>query len=233
MWWRVLAVAAVLLCAGVAGGYAVADRTEKEPQSSSTLAPITAVSPAIPTPPLFDPVPDPTEPPLAPDLPNHEEELRISKRGPGISIFVPDGWRFTRQPDSQTWTFVPASNVKNTYILRVELKIGDRLAVSVAKSTRLLALQSAQEDGNITNLQISAETDSSFRASYIDAGGFLRVTMERWLGDGNGTAYADIAVTGRTVDEEGLGDLLARSVETVQYLDALPPKGSQESAGAG
>ncbi len=229
MWWRALGVAVVLLCAGVVGGYAVADRSEDHPQSSDLLEPLPAVSPAVPTPPAFDVVPDPTEPPLAPDLPNHEEELRTTKRGPGISIFVPDGWRSSRQPSSQTWTYVPASNVKNTYILRVELKIGDRLAVRVAKDARLLALQSALDDGNITNLQISAETDNSFRASYIDAGGFLRVTMERWVGDSNGTAYAEIAVTGRTVDEEGLGDLLARSVETVHYLDALPAKGSEDA----
>jgi hypothetical protein len=229
MWWRALGVAVVLLCAGVAGGYAVADRTQHEPVGSTTLAPITAVSPAVPTPPAFTVVPDPTEPPLAPDQPNHEEQLRTTARGPGISIFVPDDWRSTRQPDSRTWTFVPASNVKNTYILRVELRIGDRLDVSVAKTARMLALQSALEDGNITNLQISAETDSSFRASYIDAGGFLRVTMERWVGDSNGTAYADIAVTGRTVDEEGLADLLARSVESVHYLEALPPKGSEDA----
>ena len=31
MWWRALGVAVVLLCAGVAGGYAVADRSQEEP----------------------------------------------------------------------------------------------------------------------------------------------------------------------------------------------------------
>ena len=34
MWWRVLGVALVLLVAGVAGGYAVADRTAEEPARS-------------------------------------------------------------------------------------------------------------------------------------------------------------------------------------------------------
>jgi hypothetical protein len=33
-----------------------------------------------------------------------------------------------------------------------------------------------------------------------------------------------VAVTGRSRDREGLRDLLARTTESVAYLDALPPK---------
>lgn len=223
MWWRTLGVAFVLLCVGVAGGYAVADHSSEEPSNSDVLDPVPAVSPAVPTPPEFDILPDPTAEALQPDLPNHAEELRITKRGAGASVLVPDGWLQTRLPESQTWTFAPAINVKNTYGMRVNLMIGQRLAVTVAKTARIAALESAADDGNIEGLEITAETDDSFEATYIDQG-YLRVTMERWVADENGTAYADVAVTGRTVDQEGLRDLLARTVESAQYLEPLPPK---------
>ena len=59
MWWRALGVAAVLLCVGVAGGYAVADRNQEDPVSSGSPVPIPAESPAVPTPPVYDVLPDP------------------------------------------------------------------------------------------------------------------------------------------------------------------------------
>jgi hypothetical protein len=223
MWWRALGVAVVLLCVGVAGGYAVADRTSDEPSTSDALDPVPAVSPAMPTPPEFEILPDSKFEALQPDLPSHVEELRRTKRGAGASVRVPDGWLQTRLPDSQTWTYAPAVNIKNTYSMRVDLTIGLRQAVSVAKTARLAALQSAQDEGNIQRLEITAETEDGFEARYLFEG-YLKVTMERWVAEEGGPAYADIAVTGRTVDEEGLGDLLARTVESAQYLDPLPPK---------
>jgi hypothetical protein len=223
MWWRVLGVAVVLLAAGVVGGYAVADRSTGEPASSTTLEPIPAVSPSVPTPPVYDVRPDPEADPLEPGLPSSETELRITKRGPGVSVLIPDDWLQNRLPDSQTWNFSPPINTKNTYGLRVQLMIGQRLAATVAKATRIAALQSAEEQGNIVDLEISNQTDTTFEASYI-ADGYLRVTMEQWVADENGTAYADLAVTGRSRDREGLRDLLARTTESVQYLDPLPPK---------
>ena len=228
MWWRALGVAIVLLAVGVVGGYALADRTADEPSSSDVLDPVPAVSPSVPTPQEFDVLPDPTAAALEPDLPNHEEELRITKRGAGAALLVPDGWLQTRLPNSQTWTFAPAINIKNTYSMRVDLMIGRRLAVPVAKSTRIAALESAEDEGNIEGLQITAETDDSFEARYI-SGGYLKVTMERWVADDDGLAYADVAVTGREVDQQGLRDLLARTVESARYLEPLPPR--QKSLG--
>ncbi|MDX6371794.1 MAG: hypothetical protein QOD98_782, partial [Nocardioidaceae bacterium] len=92
MWWRALGVAAVLLCVGVAGGYAVADRDQQGPARSDTLAPITAVSPSVPTPPVYDVFPDPTAAPLDPGVETETKELRITKRGAGVSVEVPVGW---------------------------------------------------------------------------------------------------------------------------------------------
>ena len=168
-------------------------------------------------------LPDPPAAALAPDLPATEEELRVTRRGAGVAIPVPDGWLSNRLPSSQTWIFAPEINVRNTYSMRADLKIGQRVATSVAKSTRIEALESAEAQGNIQALTITAETDDSFRATYI-TNSYLKLTMEQWVAGPDGLAAIDVAVTGRMVDEEGLGDLLARTVESARYLEPLPPK---------
>jgi hypothetical protein len=58
--------------------------------------------------------------------------------------------------------------------------------------------------------------------SYIDHG-YLRTSLERFIGDDNDTAFADVAVTGRAVDEDGMRDLLTGVVESATLLDPLPP----------
>jgi hypothetical protein len=223
MWWRALGVAAVLLCVGVAGGYAFADRNQEEPARSRVLEPVPGVSPAVPTPTVFTVLPDPTAPALGVDLPSHEETLRMSRRGAGITLAVPDGWRLTQLPNSLTWTGVPEINTTNTYTMRVRLMIGQQQAVTVAKSARLDALESAVDQGNMFDLHVTAEADDYIEANYI-VDNYRRVTMEKWVGNDDGIAYADVAVTGRTVDTEGLRDLLTRTVESVAYVDQLPPR---------
>ena len=42
-------------------------------------------------------------------------------------------------------------------------------------------------------------------------------------------AYAEAAVTGRSVDEEGLRDLLARTIDSMQPLPPREPKQSGAS----
>jgi hypothetical protein len=219
MWWRALGVAVVLLCVGVAGGYAVADRSTDEPTRSDTLEPVPAVSPAVPTPLAHEVLEDPPEPALLPDLPHHEESLRVRPRRAGVSLQVPDDWRMVRQPNSNTWTFAVPGNSVNTYGLRVTLMVGQNMAVSVAKTARLAALASAVDEGNLFDLDVTAETPDSFEASYLD-GGYLRLTMERWLAFEGELAYVDVAVTGRSVDEEGLRDLLARTTDSMQEIVA-------------
>jgi hypothetical protein len=219
MWWRALGVAAVLLCLGVAGGYAVADRTAPEPAHGAGAEPVPAVSPAVPTPPTREISPDPTEPALQPDLPNHEETLRVRPRRAGVSLLVPDDWRMVRQPSSNLWTFAVPGNSLNTYGLRVTLMVGLNQSVGVAKTARLAALESAEDEGNLLDLDVTTETADGFEATYLDRG-YLRLTMERWVAFGNDTAYANVAVTGRSVDEEGLRDLLLRTTDSMQEVEA-------------
>lgn len=229
MWWRALGVAVVLLGVGGAVGYAVADRTEPEPVRASEAAPVPAVSPAVPTPPALDIYPDPDAPALAPGVPTTVEELRRTRRGSGVAVAVPDGWIRNRLPEGETWTFVPAINTRNTYGLRIEYVAGLRQSVAVAKTARLAALRQAQADGNLEGLEVTAGSSDGFEATYVD-GGYLRLTMERWVAaTPGGTAYVEIAVTGRTVDEEGLRDLLAQVVTSASPLEPLPPEPPESS----
>jgi hypothetical protein len=222
MWWRALGVAAVLLCVGGVVGYAVGDNTQEQPRSSNVLVPVPAVSPAVPTPPVYDVFPDPTAAPLDPGVETEVKELRITQRGAGVSVEVPVGWDVNRQDNSQIWTFTPDINTKNTYTLRVTLLIGQHLAVDVAKATRLAALRSAETNEDLLDLEVTTENDQGFEVSYIDHG-YLRTSLERFIGDDNDTAFADVAVTGRAVDEDGMRDLLTGVVESATLLDPLPP----------
>jgi hypothetical protein len=213
MWWRVLGVALVLLCVGVAGGYAVADRTDDGPARTDDLAPITAVSPAVPTTPAHQVLEDPASAPLVPDLPTHPEVLRLPRKGAGVIAEIPDGWRSSQ--NSATWTFVKDGNPTNTYGLRIQLLFGQRQSTSVVMGARIAALRQAQTDGTMFELEVTDQTDNSFDATYIDSGSYKRVTTERYVDFGGDMAYVVVAATGRVVDAEGLRDLVIRTANSL------------------
>ena len=219
MWWRALGVAVVLLCVGVAGGYAVADRTADEPRQSAGPEPLPAEP--LPTPPDVEVLPDPDIPPLATGLPGEEKHLRLTRRGAGISVQVPVGWRENRLPNSRRWTYVGPENVSNTYYLRVEVLIGTQVAATLAKRSRIEALELSAEEGNLQSLVITGETDTGFEATYV-FDGYRKVDVERWVALDSGIAYANIAVVGREADTAGLRDLVAKVTDSVGYLDAVP-----------
>jgi hypothetical protein len=220
MWWRGLGVAVVLLCAGVAGGYAVADRSEEQPVRSGVLEPVPAESPAVPTPSEFPTEPDPDEEALASNLSTVPVVLRLDHRGAGVVAQVPEGWRQFRLPDSDTWTFTQDGNPANTFGLRIQLIFGQRQAVSVAKTARIAALESAVAQGNMLDLHVTAQVADTIEANYIDDGGYRRFTVERWVAFDGDTAYVDVAATGRTVDQDGLRDLVSRTAGTMVKLVA-------------
>jgi hypothetical protein len=220
MWWRVLAVAVVLLCAGVAGGYAVADHTEEDPATSSVLVPMPAQSPAVPTPSELPTEPDPDNDPLESDLSTEPVVLRLAHRGAGVVAQVPEGWRHNRLPDSDTWTFTQEGNPTNTFGLRIQLVFGVRQAVSVSKTARIAALESAVAQGHMFDLHVTAQVADTIEANYIDEGGFRRYTVERWVAFDGDTAYVDVAATGRVVDQDGLRDLVSRTASTMTKLAA-------------
>ena len=226
MWWRVLGVAVVLLAVGVAGGYAVASHDQTGPLAIDTPSPVPAVSPAIPAPPDNTTLPDPSTPPLDPDIPSSPIELRVgNNRSLGLRVDAPDGWDQNRIADTNMWNFVKAGNPLNTYTLRVSIVRGQNVSIAAAKAGRIAALEDAEANGNLDNFVVTAQTPDTFEGTYVD-GGYLRLTMEKWVSFDGSHAYAGAAVTGRAVDEEGMRDLLTRTIDSMEPL-APTPKGQQ------
>lgn len=220
MWWRALGVAVVLLCAGVAGGYAVADRDQDQPRSSSTLAPVPAVSPSVPVAPAPSYVPDPPDPPLTTSgLTTEVVKLRLDPEGAGVKVEVPVGWRSTRVVDTNQWNFVDPETSKSTYLLRVTIVRGANVSIAAAMAGRIAALEIADANGGLDDFTVTDQTADTFEATYVDAGR-LRFTTERWVSFDGANAYASVAVTGREVDQVGLGDLLGRTINSLRELPA-------------
>jgi hypothetical protein len=130
--------------------------------------------------------------------------------------------------DTSMWNFVKPGNPLNTYTLRINIVRGQNVSIAAAKAGRIAALQDAEDNGDIDDFETTANTSDAFEASYIDDG-YLRLTMEKWVSFDGSHAYAEAAVTGRTVDEEGLRDLLTRTVDSMQPLEPLPPPSSETS----
>lgn len=208
MVWRVLGVAVVLLGVGVVGGYAVASRASDQPVVAGDPVPVAAVSPDVPTPPAVTMEPDPTVAPIEPGLSLVPQTVRAGRtNGFALDVGVPDGWVRNPQPGGGTWNYVPPDAYTYGYKLRVGIVAGQHAATSVLLAGRLAGYQSAIDNDTLSQFQLLDQDADGFEATYIDHG-HLRFTAERWVTLGDDTAYAVAAVTGRTVDRDGLTDLL-------------------------
>jgi len=220
MWWRALGVAVVLLCVGVAGGYAVADRRQEAPVTDDRLTPVPAVSPSVPTPAVPTYAPDPDIPPLTTaDLATEIIPLRLDPGGPGVRVAVPVGWQQNRPEGKDFWTFAEPSNLHNTYSLRVTILSSGTASKKAAMAARIAALEDAEANGDIQDFVVTVQTDDTFEATYV-ADDHLRFTTERFVSFGGSEASASVAVTGRKVDKPAMGDLLAQTVTSLRDLPA-------------
>lgn len=201
---------AVLAGIGAAAGYAVGRGQVEEPTTFATPVAVPASRPSFPVN-VYDVEPDPDTAPLGDDLLLHEEKFRAG--GFRLRAPVPDGWLRVELAGRSQWNFSVATNPTNTYLLRIGILAGDRRSTGVETIARLAALRSAEADGNFENLIIEQESETGFAATYIDSGGFQRVSIERFeTVPGNESAYFSVAVSGREVDREAMGQLLDRVV---------------------
>ena len=229
MWWRALGVAAVLLCVGVAGGYAVADRDEEEPATSTVLEPVPGVSPAVPTPPVPTYSPDATDPPLrVSELTFEPVPLRLDPGGAGVRVDVPVGWRSARPENTNQWNFVDPEHSGGTYLLRVTIVRGANVSPAAAVLGRIAALNDAAANGDIDDFEVTVQTDDTFEGTYV-VDGRLRLTTERWVAFDGTNAYASVALTGREVDRAGMGDLLGRTITSMRELPPKSPDQTEQS----
>jgi hypothetical protein len=227
MWWRALGVAVVLLCVGVAGGYAVADRDQTGPVRSTTLEPVPAVSPSVPVVPEPSYEPDPDDPPLtSTDLTLEPVKLRLDPDSGGVKVDVPAGWRSTRPDATNFWNFADPSVGTGTYLLRVTILRGLNVSIAAARAARIAALEDAEANGGISDFQVTDQSGDTMVARYVD-GGHLRLTTERFISFDGVHAYASVAVTGRAVDQPGLAVLLGRVVTSMRELQPKQPSSTE------
>ena len=104
----------------------------------------------MPTPAEQTYLPDPAADPLAPDLPSSPGDLRVSRRGIGVTVDIPDGWQQNQVAETNMWNFVKPGNPFNTYLLRVTMLRGQNVSISVAKAGRIAALEESdsKRDGD-------------------------------------------------------------------------------------
>jgi hypothetical protein len=201
MTWRGLVVAVLLAAVGAAAGVGVATWTAEEPATLAGTAPVSAADPAVPTDPPVDVLPDPSTPPLDPEVRTHTET--IGQEPFDLELPVPNGWsRSNSRPG--VWTWIVTDNPENTYLLRVSLPSGYS-TIGAALDDRVAALEGAT---GIQEFTLEDKTADTFVATYV-LDGHRRLTMERFLSlDGTQTVYAQVALIGREVDRDGMAALL-------------------------
>ena len=134
MWWRALGVAVVLLCAGVAGGYAVADRSESDPAGAarwSRCRPSRRRCPRLPSRPTC-PIPGPSRSDLTCPLPSAGPAA--DRRGRGHRSTVPDGWRHYQAHRHELGTSPSRQSLQHLRACGSPWSGPERQAVSVAKA---------------------------------------------------------------------------------------------------
>jgi hypothetical protein len=204
---RWIGPALALALVGGAVGFAAGTAALDDPSALSGPQPVPAVSPSYPVN-EYAVLPDPGIAPLAPDLPLRTARLRAG--GLPMTASVPVGWRRVALQGRDSWNFADPDNPPNTYLLRIGIDAGDRVSLTVARESRITALEDAETNGAVEHLVIEERVDDGFTATYLDDS-HQRVTMERWLPQPDSDqAFAAIAVTGREADRAGLADLLER-----------------------
>lgn len=198
---RGLGVALLLALLGAAAGYGLGGLFREAP-ASIDATPLAASSPSFPTDPPVDVRPDPDLPALEPSLRTKPE--RVGSTAFGVTVPVPDGWART-DTDLVESKWAPPGAPLNTYLLRVKIVSGQRLAIDNALEQRRGALESV-----VTEFDLEYQTSDTFVATYVNDG-YRRLAMERFLSlDGSDNAFVTVAVIGRLSDREGLNVLLGR-----------------------
>ncbi|WP_370247353.1 hypothetical protein [Nocardioides sp.] len=229
---RLALVAVVMLAAGAAAGFLAVPRDDAPAVTAfDAPAPVPARSPANPLP-TYAVSPDPDTPALTTDLPLVPVTFRsTAPRGDayrGLLLRAPmprDPQWVESQSQVARWTYTVPENPPNTYGIRVDLIYPRQAVLQTAILQRISELQSALADGNFLDLEVEERDSDSFTASYIDSGGYRRVTMEQaFPGPDGALAYGLIAVYGREADRAGMRDLLDRiSADVVTGPDAQAP----------
>ncbi|WP_139984468.1 hypothetical protein [Nocardioides litoris] len=233
---RVIGGVALALVVGLGGGWALAATTGDDEAAPAPTSVAPAPLPADPSLPVKVVQPDPDDPALATGIALRDEQLAVPDPDGGpstvVRVPVPQGWDRSFN-GLDRWVYTVPGNSDNSYSLRVQYVGASGLDVADAVRSRAAALDSAQAQGNMSDVETTyLPTDDGFDSSYIDLGGFRRVGLERFYPGPDGRAAFTVAGSGRVEDEQGLQDLLSRitaarkiTVEDPADLTEAPSEG--------
>ncbi|MFC0222540.1 hypothetical protein [Nocardioides zeicaulis] len=208
MRWRGPVVLVALATVGALGGFGLSLAVAEHPVDGGTAAPVAAQSPSLPVDPVPEILPDPATPALRPDLPMTRQVV-----GAGdfrMSIPVPRGWRFSENSLNE-WQWRPPDQPPFGYVLRVEQVLSNRRSIAWTLERRIDELDEDEQ-----NVRVLGRTPSSLHFSYVTSN-HLRHGYLRWIDlTGSDNAQVEVAVTGRTADQDGMARLIERVADGIR-----------------
>lgn len=200
--WREAALLALLLAIGAGAGFGASRVLGEHPEGDRTASPVAAASPSLPVDPVPELLPDPSTAPLAPSL-----DLVRQSVGAGdfrMTLPVPKGWDFFENSLNE-WQWRPPEQPDFGYVMRVEQVLSNRRSIDWTLDRRIDELREDE-----SNLDVLDQTADSLHFSYVTSN-HLRHGYLRWVDlTGSDNAQVEIAVTGRSTDDAGMADLIAR-----------------------
>lgn len=202
MRWRGPVVLAVLVAAGLVGGFALSLALAEHPTDGGAAAPVAAQSPSLPVDPVPDLLPDPDFAPLDGSLPLVRQVV-----GAGdfrMSLPAPRGWRFSENSLNE-WQWRPPDQPSFGYLVRVEQVVSNRRSIAWTLDRRIDELDEDEQA-----VRVLGRTDATLHYSYV-ASNHLRHGYLTWLDlTGSDNAQVEIAVSGRARDQDGMAELISR-----------------------
>lgn len=207
-------VLGLMLVLGAAAGFGGSLLMADYPPRSGAATPVAAQSPSLPVDPVPELLPDPTHAPLEPGIALVRQQV-----GSGdfrMTVPVPKGWDFFVNSLNE-WQWRPPDQPSFGYLLRVEQVLSNRRSIDWTLDRRIDELGEDED-----NLEILDQTDDSLHFTYVTSN-HLRHGYLTWLDlTGSDNAQVEIAVTGRSVDDKGMRDLIAQLADGIKLGEGAP-----------
>ena len=206
---------ALLLALGAGGGFGASWALGDDLARGGAATPIAAASPSLPVDPVPELFRDPDFPALAPGIELVDQRVGVGDFG--LSLQVPDGWRFTTNSLTE-WQWRPKDFQTFGYYMRVEQVISNRRSIDWTLDRRIDELTEDEQ-----SVDIRSQGDGRLHYTYVTSN-HLRHGFLTWLDlTGSDNAQVEIAVTGRAADVPGMSELIARVADSMRLGRAKEP----------
>lgn len=202
MSWRGLVAVVALLAAGIVGGFATAELLQSSPITTGAPQPVAAGSPSFPSNPRQPLEPDPPQEPLQTNLPMRD--VSLGSGGDRIVFKAPRGWSRLGQLSNEV-KYKKPNNPNYTYVMRVEQVTSDHEQIPFMIEDRIADLRRDE-----TQVKVLYRTHDQLEVSFVHEN-YKRFALYTWKDvRQSGQAEVEIAITGRSVDVQGMRDLMVK-----------------------